>query len=230
MNNPCRYWKDKLLAYTEAQAGRSDGISEGDFQAVQNHVKECEHCRNEVQRIAAHLRFLEGVSSPTIPSSLASRCLNPERKKARYSTVRLLQWGSALSTIAVVLIIFSAGVWFGKSATDPVLTDTEDKFITLLAVQNELMDKLENLYITRVSTDSHSTSLPYQFVELKYTSEIIKEYYNETQSNYVARRGLQAAILRNIFLLQSLCNYFEENPDGSIQDWQHQKNETPIKM
>ncbi|RJP27040.1 MAG: hypothetical protein C4527_14035 [Candidatus Omnitrophota bacterium] len=228
MNTPCNVLKDKLLRYVETRSGKTDGVTESERRAIEAHLVHCQDCRNEVEHITSHLRALAGIPQPPIPASLASRCLLPAKNKKYGWRSGILKWGSAGSVVGLALIcVFYSGVRFGKTTNEPTIE--EDKFATLILVQNELMDRLEKLYVQRTATEMQPAHYP--FAELKYTSHMIEACYQQTQSDYVARRGLQAAILRNILLLQSLCNHFEKHSNPTISEFEFTKTEdNPIKL
>ncbi len=227
MKNTCDYLNDKLFHYVEVKQGKTDAITQSEILQIKKHLSDCPACRNEVEEIELHLNFLADLPHPQPSETLAQRCLQTQKEQRRWLRSPIFTLGTALAAIVIIVGVFNAGIWVGQEQAESV--SSEEKFAALLLVQNELMNRLETTFAQKTSLNKKQVEM--QFAELKYTSQMIENYYHKNESNYVARRSFQTAILRNILLLKSLCDYFENNTDKPIENRRYIKSEEkPIKL
>ncbi len=214
MNATCQTYKEKLFLFAESRLGRSGGLSGQEADEIERHLQSCEDCRNEVNSIINHLRTLSQLPALKPSAFLAARCLAVTARRG----VRFPLWNFGMAGAGLLVVVFTCGLWAGNyfhHTPAPV-----DLFPILLNEQNALIAQLEERLLDVYQEESMTADNPwlYPLAKLKYTSNVIATCYKSDEMDLVVKRGLTQAIYQNILVLQSLCEYLENNPDIPEED------------
>jgi len=212
MRPECQSIRKHLLFFVEAHLGKNAVLKEEEQREIKAHTAECEDCRLEAERMAAHLNFLHALPSPAAPAGLAAKCLaaaTSRKPSRRFSLV-------AASAAAVILIaVFAAGLWMGNGIKSN--TPAPDAFAALVSVQNSLIDRLETLLQKNSDANPGESfaAWKYPIEQVKYSSQVMEAYYKQSQGDPIAQRGFCEAIYQNIRTLAGLCAALENEKESA---------------
>ncbi|MEW6235909.1 MAG: zf-HC2 domain-containing protein [Candidatus Omnitrophota bacterium] len=214
MRPVCHSIRKQLLFFVETRLGKTGVLEEKQQREIEAHTAECEACRLEAERIAAHLNFLQTLLPPTVPALLAAKCLAAAERTSRkpYRRFSLVTAGAAA---AILLAVFAAGLWIGNGMKN--YSPAPNAFASLVKVQNGLLDQLETLLRKEGDAESQDSFAAWQYPieQVRYSSQVIEAYYKQNQGNPVAQRGFCEAIYQNIRTLAGLCASLENEKESA---------------
>ena len=200
--------REKLVMYVERKEYGLDGLSDIEIIQIEKLINNNSELQKEVNTISHNLKNLKSLELPQPSEMLASKCLaaNGVYRVTRVRIGFIAAW--AVPVLALCLImVFGAGVWFGKKQN----IQKEKTFFILLAQQNKMMERLESGLASHYKTEKLDVNNPWyrQLANVRHTTGIITGIYKEHSYDPVVEKGLSDAIVQNIRILQTLCEYIE---------------------
>lgn len=207
----------QLLLYVETTEWNKGELSEEEIRSIRDAIHRDPALQDEVNKISSHLQWINRMPQPAVPDHLAQRCLEAVH---RSNSSRLAGWWNLhlwAPAVTLIMLVFTAGVWFGSQHQQ----DTLPAFDLLLQTQAQYISRLETGLAQRYQQPVLTADNPWyaQIDYLKQSSRAIADASKKYSTDPVIQRGLSLAVAQNISVLQSLCEYVEQNreiPDADM--------------
>lgn len=169
-----------------------------------------EELRSEAEEYRQRLQWLTSRPHPAVPTNLASRCLENLSETKQERTFIWTQWKVLIPALAILVLVFLSGQWFGGQRNVPIDTVENDPFPQLVQAQRELIEKVQDLYQRNAFT--RTTDVSSTIDQFLITTDWLEKTYEMNPENYVVRRTIYVAIYQNIYVLQSLHESLSQLP------------------